>query len=485
MKILSNRFKLMINKYNILSESDIKYKHLKFYYSFIMKLTCMPECMTKYFNYKQEIEKQIDALNKINQRYFCKNCQAVRLNIINKNDELKDCYHPNILRYRLIDDVEIKDFMDKCLPLPNCSYNGTSHVKNPPGLNREPENTCGRRKDCKKGASPPQVLTGKAPQVLNPQSSRTNVPARQEDLNIKQLHAERGGSTEANTLLDNQKNVFITNGPAAVQSEASYPKDMHPFSTPREAYIPEQPPSASQYLLHSELDNSSNDSSPRVNPGSESRAKAIAQEKGSEAVKLENDRHGLLYVSGSTLGAQELRSTTSTGHESDVRPLDSKIPDAGNLEEKPPGGADGTSITPGDRNFGNIVNNFVDGILGLGGNPLYSTLTNDRDSEGNYISQPFVETPVDVPVSDDPTGDNSETPFKKYTTMALAPTGIIMLMTLLTKFTPLGMLFTKKNRNKRNDMKENIERILLLESPAKTEESGFSFAYTPSQYWET
>ncbi|CAI7721630.1 PIR protein [Plasmodium vivax] len=82
---------------------------------------------------------------------------------------------------------------------------------------------------------------------------------------------------------------------------------------------------------------------------------------------------------------------------------------------------------------------------------------------------------------------NEEDPmmvYKKYATMALAPTGVIMLMTLLTKFTPLGMFFTKKNRNKRNDMKEKIERLLLSESPVATEENNINFAYSP-QYWET
>ncbi|VUZ97233.1 PIR protein [Plasmodium vivax] len=74
--------------------------------------------------------------------------------------------------------------------------------------------------------------------------------------------------------------------------------------------------------------------------------------------------------------------------------------------------------------------------------------------------------------------------YKKYATMALAPTGVIMLMTILTKFTPLGMFFTKKNRNKRNDMKEKIERLLLSESPVATEENNINFAYSP-QYWET
>ncbi|CAG9480070.1 unnamed protein product [Plasmodium vivax] len=455
-------------------------------YAYSFRNYKQPECITKYYNYQQEIQKQIDELKKINQKHFCRRCQGIRKNILDKHKELKYCYDYDLLRNRLIDDGEIKDFLGKCLQPSECSYNGTSNVRNSSTLKRESENACEGKKDCNKGAAPPQVLAGKLQQVLNPQSSRTNIPARQENLNIEQPHAERGGSTKANPTLDHKKNISITNDSVVVQPEATDHKGIHPYSTSRELSIPEQPPPPSQHSLPSELDNSSNDSSPRVNPGSESREKAIAEEKDSEAFSLGNDQHGPQYVRSSALVAQELRSTTSAGQNSDVTPLDSKISGAGNLDEKPTGGEDRIAITLGDINSGSrVVDNFAHRILDLGRDFLNSTLTDDRGGGGSYVNQTFFETPVNELLPDESIGDNSETPFKKYTAMALAPTGIIMLMTLLTKFTPLGMLFTKKNRNKRNDMKENIERILLLESPAKTEESSYSFAYSPSQYWET
>ncbi|CAI7719034.1 PIR protein [Plasmodium vivax] len=444
-----------------------------------------PQCITKYINYQREILKQIEALS--DPKRFCTNCQKIKKDIIDKNNDLKDCHTYNLLKSELIDYFEIKEFMGKCLEPPNCSYNGASNVGNSSALKRQPENTCGGRRNCNKGAATPQVLAGKLQQVLNSQSSRTNIPARQENINIKQPHAEGEGLTKAKTILDHQNNISITNDSVVVQRKAPDHKGVVPSGKTGQVYIPEQPVSASQHSLLSGLDNSSKYSSPQVNPGPESSANAIAQEKDSEAVNLGNDQHGPQYGSGSALVVQDLRSTTSAGQDSDIRPLDSNISGARNLDEKPPGDEDGIAITLGDRNPGSaVLHDLVDNILNFDRVPsLYSTLTDDRGGGGNYISQAFVEKPVDELITGESTGDNSETPFKKYTTMALAPTGIIMLMTLLTKFTPLGMLFTKKNRNKRNDMKEKIERVLLLESPVATEENNINFAYSPAQYWET
>ncbi|KMZ81580.1 hypothetical protein PVIIG_04670 [Plasmodium vivax India VII] len=393
-----------------------------------------PECMNKYVNYQKEIQNEISALSKRDPQKFCNDCQRIRQKIFNRYSEIKYCYDYDLLKNKLIEDDEIKDFLEKCLQPPKCSYNGVSNARNPPALKSKSGNTCRGRNVCNSIATPVQESAGKVQQELKLKPLETNLPPRQENLNINQPQAEGGGLTKANTISDNQKNVSITNNPAVVQPQASDPKGNHPFSTTGHESILKQPPSASQHSLHSGLDNSSNDSSPQVNPESESSTTAIAQEKGSEAVILGNGQHSPPYVSSNAPGAQELRSTISAPQDSDVRRLDNKIPGTENHDEKPPGGEDGSAITVGDRNSGSeVVGDFVDRTLDLSGDPLYSKLTDDRVDGEKIFSQAFAETPIDVQISDATTGDNSEIPYKKYTTMALAPTGIIMLMTLLSK----------------------------------------------------
>ncbi|EDL42570.1 variable surface protein Vir18-related, partial [Plasmodium vivax] len=110
-----------------------------------------PECITNYNKFEKEIKRQIAELYKNNPTGFCRNCQKIKQDIINKNDQLKVCYTLDLLRNKLIDDFEINAFMEKCLEPRKCRYNRASNVRNPPALKVKSENSCGGRNDCNKG----------------------------------------------------------------------------------------------------------------------------------------------------------------------------------------------------------------------------------------------------------------------------------------------------------------------------------------------
>ncbi|SCO68389.1 VIR protein [Plasmodium vivax] len=140
-------------------------------------------------------------------------------------------------------------------------------------------------------------------------------------------------------------------------------------------------------------------------------------------------------------------------------------------------------ILPFAQSLGQLVQTQLepDGFNGVLSSEVARLLVNPGNGENLKIGE--IES-NDLGIDVNMITEDPMMAYKKYATMALAPTGVIMLMTILTKFTPLGMFFTKKNRNKRNDMKEKIERLLLSESPVATEENNINFAYSP-QYWET
>ncbi|CAI7719351.1 PIR protein [Plasmodium vivax] len=428
-----------------------------------------PQCITKYINYQQEIQKQIEALS--DPKNFCTKCQKIKQEINEKNNELKNCYAYNLLKTKLINNYEINAFMKKCLEPSKCRYNEAYNVRNPPALKSKSETTCGRSNVCNRVTTPVKESAGKVQQVLNLSPPKTNAQERKEDINIKQPLAEEGGSTQANTILGPQNNISITNDPVVVQPEASDLKGILPSGATGQESIPKSAASASPNSLTSELGSSSNDSSPHVTPGSDSSTTAIAQQKNLETSSHESDQRSLQHVNGNPLSAQDIGGPTSQDQDS---------------HERSPNGEDAAVITLGNGNPGNeVIANLLERITHLSGlPPLHTKFTDDTAGGDNHLNGGSLETPIEAQNNDATTGDNSEIPYKKYTTMALAPTGIIMLMTLLSKYTSLGMLFTKKRRNTRKDIKENIERILLLESPAKTEESSYSFAYSPSQYWE-
>ncbi|KMZ94059.1 variable surface protein Vir18 [Plasmodium vivax Mauritania I] len=379
-----------------------------------------PQCITKYINYQQEIQKQIEALS--DPKNFCTKCQKIKQEINEKNNELKNCYAYNLLKTKLINNYEINAFMKKCLEPSKCRYNEAYNVRNPPALKSKSETTCGRSNVCNRVTTPVKESAGK-------------------------------------------NNISITNDPVVVQPEASDLKGILPSGATGQESIPKSAASASPNSLTSELGSSSNDSSPHVTPGSDSSTTAIAQQKNLETSSHESDQRSLQHVNGNPLSAQDIGGPTSQDQDS---------------YERSPNGEDAAVITLGNGNPGNeVIANLLERITHLSGlPPLHTKFTDDTAGGDNHLNGGSLETPIEAQNNDATTGDNSEIPYKKYTTMALAPTGIIMLMTLLSKVNQI------KRRNTRKDIKENIERILLLESPAKTEESSYSFAYSPSQYWE-
>ncbi|SCO75064.1 hypothetical protein PVC01_140005100 [Plasmodium vivax] len=384
-----------------------------------------PHCMTKYNNIHKQILNQIEALNNKDPGNFCKNCQALRLNINNKNNELNYCYAPNILGNKLIDDYDINAFMKKCLPLPKCSYNGASNVRKPSTLKREPENECRERNKCNKGITSSQVSAGKVKPEINYKSPETKLPIRKEDLNITQPHAGEAGSTKANTHSGPQNNISNPNNPVVVQHGAPHSKGIDPSGTTEHEYIPKQPASASPNSLTSVLGNSSEDSSPHVTPGSEPSTTAIAQQKNLETSSHERDQRSLQQINGNPLGAQGSERATSAGEGLNIKVLDSNISGTEDLDE----------ISPDGRNpRSSVVHQLVDSIINLDGDPsLYSTLTDAAAGGDNYLNGGSLETSVSKPLIGEFTGDNPEIKYKNYTAMALAPTGVIMLMTLLSK----------------------------------------------------
>ncbi|CAI7723886.1 PIR protein [Plasmodium vivax] len=440
--------------FNIYSDSFRRYKE--------------PECINNYDNFQKEIKSKITALR--DPQNFCTKCQKIKQDIINKNNQLNDCYTHKLLRNRLINDDEIKKFMGNCLESPNCSYNGTSNIRKSSALKREPAKVCRGKNDCNEGATSVQVLANKAQPVLNAQSPEIKLPVRQEERTIKQPHTEGAGSTKANTNSFPQNNISNPNNHVVVQHGAPHSKGILPSGTIAQESIPKPAASASLNSLTSALGSSSHDSSPHVTPGSDSSTNAIAQQQNLETSSHESDQHSPQHVNSNPLSAQNIGRPTSQEQGAHERSLN---------------GEDGAAITLSGRNHGNAV---VDGTLhrisNLDAGPsLFSEFTDDTAVGEKYLNGDSLETSIHEQLIGESTGDNSEIKYKNYTAMALAPTGVIMLMTLLSKYTSLGMLFTKKRRNTRKDIRQNIERILLLESPAKTEERSISFAYSP-QYWE-
>ncbi|CAI7718708.1 hypothetical protein PVPAM_050010100 [Plasmodium vivax] len=105
-----------------------------------------------------------------------------------------------------------------------------------------------------------------------------------------------------------------------------------------------------------------------------------------------------------------------------------------------------------------------------------------------YISaDEATSTGNDVPLSTFSVDDDPMS-IKTYITYSLIPLAFILLLMLIIKFTPLGMLFTKKKRKNRKLMNERLQRILLDNSNLRQRNvplayGAFDYQYNNQNYY--
>ncbi|SCA60336.1 hypothetical protein PVT01_000094700, partial [Plasmodium vivax] len=138
-------------------------------------------CLNKYHTVKSDIERQIDAFNKIKGKKVQREWDRLNTFIINKDKELKECYDNEYVKVKLIDDDIIKNFTKECNRNRTCDNRATPAKKTT--ITKAPEQrNCKNRDDCKKETS---VTDGVKSQsklssgAANPQSSERNVSQEQ------------------------------------------------------------------------------------------------------------------------------------------------------------------------------------------------------------------------------------------------------------------------------------------------------------------
>ncbi|SCA60073.1 VIR protein [Plasmodium vivax] len=162
------------------------------------------ECITNYFRVKTEIEQQIDELQKLEPRFFCRKCVTLKELIVAENKRFNKCYLSNSRQLKLIDNEEnIKSFTEECIEYQKCVHNRTPSV----------------RKNVRSGRAP----TGKAMHQSRG-NSKTSKPG---SLQIKgpsgQDQKGAGGKalTKANPIPQNPDGINSSRNSGEAQDEAS------------------------------------------------------------------------------------------------------------------------------------------------------------------------------------------------------------------------------------------------------------------------
>ncbi|KMZ87875.1 hypothetical protein PVBG_05812 [Plasmodium vivax Brazil I] len=123
-------------------------------------------CITNYIRVKNEIVQKINELQKKEPRQFCSKCDTIKKLIIAENEKVNNCYLRNSKSFKLIEDDDIKDFIEECIDFRTCFHNRTSSAKKTAAPARtsagKDKQQSGRdSKTSKPGGSPIKSLPGK------------------------------------------------------------------------------------------------------------------------------------------------------------------------------------------------------------------------------------------------------------------------------------------------------------------------------------
>ncbi|KMZ79356.1 hypothetical protein PVIIG_06002 [Plasmodium vivax India VII] len=87
------------------------------------------ECIGEYITSKNKIKQQIDELQKSAPSYFCGKCSTIKTHIIAENNRINKCFPSNSKSLKLIEDDDIKGFIEECIDYEACVLKRTRLVK--------------------------------------------------------------------------------------------------------------------------------------------------------------------------------------------------------------------------------------------------------------------------------------------------------------------------------------------------------------------
>ncbi|KMZ84798.1 hypothetical protein PVBG_04215 [Plasmodium vivax Brazil I] len=190
------------------------------------------ECIKKYTNYKDEIERKIGELLTKNDSYFCRKCHTIKTDITKKNDELKDCYKIKSISQPLIESYDIKGFIDECTAYHQCIKNRSSRRSKHDASKRESEKKCSGNLPCEQKTAATVSHKAKTPSRLSSESSSARTPQRQRQQIQTENPADRRESGKRNAVLQPQQVVKRPTSSIEPKSEVSESVTNHPSCAP-------------------------------------------------------------------------------------------------------------------------------------------------------------------------------------------------------------------------------------------------------------
>ncbi|CAI7724308.1 PIR protein [Plasmodium vivax] len=466
-----------------------------------------PRCTSNYIKTKTEIEQKIDTFNYKDQKNYCKNCNVIKKSIYEKTKGLQQCYNSSQL-HPIESIVNIKEFIDKCPDLPNCSYPSDKRVSKPVVSKDQKTDSCTGHGKCKEKIVTPDEQASKAAPVITAgisQAKRSEEKASLKDRG----HSDGEQLRDGKVILQTKPEANPPSDSVRIQDKGSEPTVNQPSVSTDKAVTPTPHVSTPPTFTSTEFGTAPSAHSSQSSVPRDSHSTGSTQEDlniGGPTTNLAGVQiEGLNQLRNIDVGAQNTHGLTHDKADSTENSAE-RVPDRtshrGEETDYGEPRSEGTSDrVNSDQNGDALVDRGNTDSRGShievapsedlgGGDEIHGITTTEiiHHTNGSDVDITRVQVPGSVLT---PGNTNEQGIFNQFfNTMrqnkenvikTSMPMGIVLLLSLLFKYTPLWRILTKRNRNKRSHMNEKLQRVLQQPSIG-SEERSIPFSYSAFEY---
>ncbi|VVA00061.1 PIR protein [Plasmodium vivax] len=501
-------------------------------------------CTSDYHKTKTEIEQKIATLDETNPRHFCKHCRKMKEMIINKDAEFKKCPVDKSNKLKLIDvNDDIQRFIDECITFNECVLKRSARNKQVT-LKSTNTDLCGKNRRCNNGQAPKDGVVSKEQPRLATEASKSGGSLWQKSQSTRVEQAE-GKDLKQKMLVSKTPMIANTlSNFVKTQHGESESVNNNQSITSAQVETSTQPLTASGQKITTEVDNhaisptplsssghesdsgipvpgshtnkgpvpknSPDDQSYRNTPGEQDTAENIALGKdlarevvvtkapGSEVPAGEGfvqtyhrgpNADGLQSSSSDTSNVAATRVHVESAHSDTVKTYgDTSDNVNGEAVDHEHQGSKGSevkdSVIERFAHPGTIHDNISNGRRD-------DTKISDDNGAGDELrrGEGSCTVPPCITGKGNELSNDQSNIFSKFVDaisnkdhiVQASPMGIVLLLSLLFKFTPLWRVLTKKNRKKGASINEELNSV-LQEPSIMYDERSIPFSYGAFEY---
>ncbi|KMZ94938.1 hypothetical protein PVMG_06054 [Plasmodium vivax Mauritania I] len=465
-------------------------------------------CTSNYIDTKNEIEQKINTFNYNDPKNFCNRCNVIKKSIYEKTKGLQQCYNSSQL-HPIESIVNIKEFIDKCPDLPNCSYPSDKRVSKPVVSKDQKTDSCTGHGKCKEKIVTQVEPKSKAASGITAGISQARRSEVKASLKEDRDHSDGDELRDVKVILQTKPEANPPSDSVRIQDKGSEPTVNQPSVSTDKAVTPTPHVSTPPTFTSTEFGTAPSAHSSQSSVPRDSHSTGSTQEDlniGGPTTNLAGVQiEGLNQLRNIDVGAQNTHGLTHDKADSTENSAE-RVPDRtshrGEETDYGEPRSEGTSDrVNSDQNGDALVDRGNTDSRGShievapsedlgGGDEIHGITTTEiiHHTNGSDVDITRVQVPGSVLT---PGNTNEQGIFNQFfNTMrqnkenvikTSIPMGIVLLLSLLFKYTPLWRILTKRNRNKRSHMNEKLQRVLQQPSIG-SEERSIPFSYSAFEY---